>query len=121
MNKTIIALLFTAFFALPFNTIATSSDPFDVTAEGRFDSAFIMWEDMAMDGNAQAQFNLALMYHAGLGVSLNEDIAVSWYHASAENGYMPAQEYLAVGYKEGWFGLPTDNRRAKFWQQQLGY
>jgi TPR repeat protein len=60
-----------------------------------------------------------LLYHSGLGVDLDEAKAVSWYKKSASNGYYKAQEYLAVGYREGWFGLPKDSKKASYWEKQL--
>lgn len=49
--------------------------------------------------------NLGLLYHSGMGVGRDEAKAVQLYHAAAEQGHALAQEYLAAGYAEGWFGL----------------
>ncbi len=86
---------------------------------GDYKSAVDQWRPLAEKGHPIAQFNLALLYHSGLGVDLNEATAVSWYKKSASNGYYKAQEYLAVGYREGWFGLPKDIKQAKFWEKRL--
>ncbi len=86
---------------------------------GDFNSAVQQWGPLAEQGHAIAQFNLALLYHSGLGVDLDEAKAVSWYKKSASNGYYKAQEYLAVGYREGWFGLPKDSKKASYWEKQL--
>lgn len=76
-------------------------------------------EALASNGNAQAQLHLALIYHRGAGVAQNEGVAVEWYHRSAENGNKRAQEFLAIAYKEGWFGLTANNKRANYWNKQL--
>jgi len=86
---------------------------------GDYKMAVHHWEDLAKQGNAIAQFNMALLYHAGLGVEFNEAKAVELYIKSAKSGYHKAQEYLVVGYREGWFGLPKDSRKADYWEQQL--
>lgn len=86
---------------------------------GDYTTALQKWEPLAKQGDPLAQFNLALLYHSGSGVQANEKTAVSWYHKAAENGYYYAQEYLAIGYQEGWFGLPKDAKQAKYWMQRL--
>jgi hypothetical protein len=86
---------------------------------GDYDTAVSKWQPLAQQGDAAAQFNLALMYHRGLGVAHDEARAVSWYQKSAANGYARAQEFLAVAYREGWFGLPRDKAKADYWDQLL--
>ena len=95
------------------------NDGFLAAEGGDFNSAIQQWGPLAEQGHAIAQFNLALLYHSGLGVDLDEAKAVSWYKKSASNGYYKAQEYLAVGYREGWFGLPKDSKKASYWEKQL--
>ncbi|WP_455199853.1 tetratricopeptide repeat protein [Kaarinaea lacus] len=95
------------------------NDGFLAAEGGDFKSAVDQWGPLAEQGHAIAQFNLALLYHGGLGVDLNEATAVSWYKKSASNGYYKAQEYLAVGYREGWFGLPKDPKQAAIWEKRL--
>jgi TPR repeat protein len=86
---------------------------------GDYKRAVVEWQPLASKGNAAAQFNLALMYHRGLGVLLDEKKAVHWYQESASNGYVKAQEFLAAAYREGWFGLEKDLQKAEYWDQQL--
>ena len=86
---------------------------------GDYRTAVSKWQPLAQQGDALAQFNLALMYHSGSGVSADERAAVAWYQKSAENGYAKAQEFLAAAYREGWFGLPRDQHKADYWNQRL--
>lgn len=86
---------------------------------GDYQKAASQWQPLVGKGHAIAQFNMALLYHSGLGVELNEAKAVDLYHQAANNGYYYAQEYLAVGYQEGWFGLPKDKEKADYWNRQL--
>jgi len=82
---------------------------------GDYNTAVMKWQPLAIQGDAMAQFNLALMYHRGLGVGIDEARAVAWYKMSAKNGYIKAQEFLAAAYGEGWFGLPHDQNKASYW------
>lgn len=95
-------------------------DSFDAAAAGQFDKAITIWKKLADAGDPQAQFNLGLMYHGGLGLAQNEAEAVRWYRKAAEGGYSPARVYLVVGYEEGWFGLPQDPQQAYYWRGMLG-
>lgn len=93
-------------------------DALDSARAGDYTQAAAIIKPLAIDGNAQAQFNLALLYHSGEGISQDEVAAVAWYHKAAENGSVGAQEFLAAGYTEGWFGLPRDMKKAKYWDKK---
>jgi len=95
------------------------NDGFIAAESGNYQSALQKWGPLAEQGHAIAQFNLALLYHSGSGISLDEQKAVEWYKKSAQNGYYKAQEYMAVGYREGWFGLPKDSEKAEYWEKKL--
>jgi len=86
---------------------------------GDYAAAVVAWQPLASQGDAAAQFNLALMYHRGLGVAPDEQKAVQWYQKSAANGYTKAQEFLAAAYREGWFGLEKNAQKAEYWSQQV--
>lgn len=88
---------------------------------GDYKTAMQTWGPLAAEGDSAAQFNIALMYHSGLGLPANEAKAVEWYQRSAKNGYEKAQEFLAAAYREGWFGLPRDVEKAAYWDKRLGY
>ncbi len=92
---------------------------FDAASTGDFKEAVTIWESLAAGGDAQAQFNLGLMYHGGLGLPRNEEVAVNLYQKAAEGGYSAAQSYLVVGYEEGWFGLQQDSSKAYYWRGML--
>lgn len=94
------------------------NEGFLAAESGNYDTAMSKWGPLASDGHAIAQFNIALMYHGGLGVPTNEAEAVKWYKKSANNGYHVAQEFLAAAYEEGWFGLQRDQKLAKFWEDK---
>ncbi len=86
---------------------------------GDYETAVAKWLPLANAGDADAQFNMALIYHKGLGVEADEARAVGWYQRAAENGNQQAQGYLSVAYSEGWFGLPRNLRLAQYWKGRL--
>ena len=109
-----------AIFCLPTVSSANSYNTGFIASEsGDYKQAVSQWQPLAEKGHPVAQFNMALLYHSGDGVGRDEGKAVSLYHQSAEQGYDRAQEYLAIGYREGWFGLPRDQKKAGYWQERL--
>ena len=94
-------------------------DAYEAATGEEYVKAAKLWHSLALQGNADAQFNLAMIYHSGAAGPLNEKEAVKWYKKAAENGQSQAQEYLAVGYREGWFGLEKDLTKAEFWDAKL--
>lgn len=94
------------------------NEGFIAAESGNYQTAVSKWGPLASAGHAAAQFNIALMYHGGLGVSPNEAEAVKWYKKSANNGFFAAQEFLSAAYEEGWFGLPQDKNLARFWEEK---
>jgi TPR repeat protein len=95
------------------------ADGFNAALDGDYRTAAIKWTELATGNDGRAQFQLALLYHAGLHVEQDERMAVKLYQSAAENGVPEAQEYLAVGYHYGWFGLPKDDKRAAHWLSRL--
>ena len=51
--------------------------------------------------NAQAQYNLGVMYDEGRGVRQDDAEAVRWYRQAAEQGYAAAQYNLGAMYANG--------------------
>ena len=65
----------------------------------------------AKEGDADSQFNLALMYEQGIGVGKDEKEAVVWYGKAASQGNASAQFNLGVLYENG-RGTEIDFARA---------
>ena len=57
--------------------------------------SFQLIQSKANQGDAQAQFNLALLYYHGLGTPHDSKQAVYWYTKAAEQGHVNAQYSLA--------------------------
>ncbi len=71
----------------------------------------------AEDGHSDSQFNLGLMYEKGIGVSIDEREAVSWYLKAALQGNSNAQYNLAVLYENG-RGSAVDFVKANQWYRK---
>jgi len=71
-------------------------------------------QQMAQDGDPDAQNALGLRYAQGDGVKLNENEAVRWFTQAAEQGNVAAQSKLGSFYYSG-RGVPQDPNRAYFW------
>jgi hypothetical protein len=54
-----------------------------------------LYRKAADQGNADAQFCLAVMYNEGRGVPHDPGQAVSWYRRAAEQGNKPSKAVLA--------------------------
>ena len=112
IRTTIIALV------LAFNAGSTLAQDFQkgVAAyhAGDYVTALQEWRPLAEQGNADAQYNLALMYNNGWGVLQDYAEAAKWYRLAAEQGLAQAQYNLGVKYKNG-EGVLQDNVRAHMW------
>jgi len=69
-------------------------------AEKRGDNkeAYAIYNKLANQGDAIAQFNMGFFNQRGKGTSTDYDAAESWYGRSAQQGYAKAQENLAWMY-----------------------
>jgi uncharacterized protein len=70
-------------------------------------AALQLWQQLATQGNADAQYNLGRMYDRSKGI-LNDDIqAAKWYRMAADQGNAKAQFVLGQWYQWGNHGLPN--------------
>lgn len=84
---------------------------------GNLPLAFKEFRAAAEKGEADCQFNLALMYEKGIGVTKDEKEAVVWYRKSAEQGNSNAQFNLGVLYENG-RGCAVDFAQANQWYRK---
>ena len=68
----------------------------------------------AKNGNAKAQFDLAIMYATGRGVQKNEKIAFNWFHKSARNNNAIAKHYMGLSFLQG-RGVRKEIQLARYW------
>jgi len=81
---------------------------------GDFATALQEWKPLAEAGNADAQYNLGVMYENGQGVPQDYKEAVKWYRLAAEQGHAKAQTNLGLMYEYG-NGVLQDNTMAHMW------
>ncbi len=81
---------------------------------GDYATALKEWRPLAEQGDAEAQYNLGIMYREGHGVLQDDKEAVRWYRLAAEQGYAKAQSSLGLMYANG-RGVPRDYVQAHLW------
>ena len=93
------------------------------TAAGReafknkdYGRAFKEWKAAADAGQAEAQFDLGVLYAQGLGVRRDMTEAARWYRQAADQGNAEAEFALGQMYSRGW-GVPRDQADAMRWLQ----
>ena len=78
--------------------------------------SFQLNQSKANQGDANAQFNLALLYYHGVGTPQDSKQAVYWYTKAAEQGHVNAQYSLGSLYYDGYGEeVPQDSKQAFFW------
>lgn len=80
------------------------------------DTLFLL-QKLAEQGNAAAQYNLAVSYIRGEGIPQNYAKAVGWCRLAAEQGFAKAQYKLGVMYDIG-CGVPKDDVAAVSWYRK---
>ena len=73
--------------------------------------------DLAMRGDAPAQYEVAVRLAEGRGVTRDMKISASWFEKAAKQGLAPAQYRLGSMYEKG-MGVPTDAALAMSWYEK---
>jgi uncharacterized protein len=84
---------------------------------GDFRTALNEWLPVAERGDANAEFNVGLLYATGKGAKQDFRQAAAWYRKAAEQGVGAAQYNLGVMYANG-DGVPRDVHEAVKWLQK---
>jgi hypothetical protein len=74
-------------------------------------------QEAANRGNAEARYNLGVIYEHGDGVLQNWVKAAKWYHLAADQGYAAAQSNLGAMYDKG-EGVPQNYQKALNWYRK---
>lgn len=85
----------------------------DQTAQDKAEAAY-WFTKAANQGNADAQYNLGVMYYNSYGVAQDKTKAVQWYTKAAEQGHAKAQYDLGLMYYIG-DGVAQDEKKAIEW------
>lgn len=89
----------------------------DLNDRGRLAEAFSIYQQLADQDHAKAQFNLGVMYDRGQYVAQDYAQAVVWYQKAAEQGNANAQYNLALKYQMGQ-GIAKDDNQAAYWYRR---
>lgn len=81
---------------------------------GDYATALQLFQSLADQGLAEAQFDLAILYANGQGVAQDYVEAAKWYRLAAEQGVAGAQFNLGLLYEFG-HGIPQDYASAEKW------
>lgn len=76
--------------------------------------ALKIYQSLAAQGNADAEYKLGVMYANGQGVVQNYEEALKWYRSAAAQGHAGAQVNLGAMYVQG-LGVAQDPIRAHMW------
>ncbi|WP_308568434.1 tetratricopeptide repeat protein [uncultured Haemophilus sp.] len=122
--KTLITTAILGFSLTSFHSTAWADTPeqqfqqgFEATTRGDYKTAFKLWLPLAEQGDADAQFNLGVMYDKGRGAKQDDVEAVKWYRQAAEQGNEMAQYNLGVMYTNG-RGVKQDDFEAVKWYRK---
>ena len=80
----------------------------------QLDQLGLSLRERAEQGDADAEFDLGLMYSKGEGVPQDYKEAARWFRAAAEQGDANAQHFLGLSYNRG-EGVPQDFSEAVRW------
>jgi cell division septation protein DedD len=69
---------------------------------GEYDKAILEWRDLALKGNADAQFNMGQAAKMGRGVNADPEAAADWYMRAVRQGHIQASDaYGHLMYSRG--------------------
>lgn len=82
--------------------------------QGNYQIAHEQFTQLALQNNAEAQYNLAFMYFGGEGVPPDDIKAAFWFEQAAKLAHAGAQDTLAYMYLHG-RGVDADRVKAYAW------
>jgi len=97
--------------------VAGFDEGFDAYMRGDYATALKEFRVLAEQGDADAQYNLGLMYDKGHGVAQDYKEAMKWYRKAAEQGDAYAQYYLGFMYRDG-HGVIQDYKEMLKWYRK---
>lgn len=104
--------------ALVAETAATVAEGVAAFDQGNYGAAEAAWLPLAREGNADAQFRLAVLYEQGLAAGgIREEEAFMWYEKAAQRKHREAAFHVGNAYKTG-RGTRHDESLAVYWWQR---
>lgn len=101
---------------------AELEEGFQAFKAGNYEQALRSWLPIAEKDNADAQYNLGILYQKGLGVEKNPKTAFIWYKRASANGHSDAMYNLGIMYNKGRVVYRSPKDAVKWWRKsaQLG-
>ena len=84
---------------------------------GDFVSAYTQFKELAEQGDAEAQYNLAILLKTGKGAMQNPQKAAKWFRKAADQGLAAAQYNLGQMYDDG-IGVEQNYTYAVVWYKK---
>ena len=114
MHKLLVAVAL-LYLSLSAQVLAGPGEDADAAyARGDHAGALKIYQALAAQGLAPAQFNLGVMHDFGQGVAKDPVQAIRWYRAAAAQGHGGAQFNLGGMYFDG-LGVAQDHVRSYVW------
>lgn len=116
MKNTIAALgVLTGLLMVPLGTLQAATPGATVRpSESRIAVVLKHARPLARQGNANAEYNLGVLYDNGYGVARDYQKAMHWYRKAAAQHFARAEHNLGVMYEMG-HGVPKDLKQAGQW------
>ncbi|MEC9345341.1 MAG: tetratricopeptide repeat protein [Pseudomonadota bacterium] len=73
-----------------------AADAFDAAQSGNYTRAMALWLPLAEDGDANAQYNVGVLFDEGLGTGVDHAAARDWWQKAADQGLPVAMHNLAL-------------------------
>lgn len=99
MTKKITFLMTIAFILMSSSSYADNAKGEEAYENGNYQLAFEEFTKAAEQGDADAQYNLGVMYEHGHGVDQSDLKAGEWYQRAADNGHPEAPTALQLLYE----------------------
>jgi TPR repeat protein len=85
--------------------------------KNQYETAFGIFKKLAEAGDSEAQYNLAMLYRAGKGVTKNPEQGAQWFRRAADQGLAEAQFQLGYCYDKG-EGVGQNDQYAFVWYKK---
>jgi TPR repeat protein len=82
--------------------------------KGDYQAAYNEWLPLAELGDAEAQYNIGVLFDEGAGVDQDLAVAADWYRRAGEQGFIDAQTNLGMMYYHAQ-GVERDLEEAAKW------
>jgi len=99
-----------SFSSNPFKSLNNTS-----TIDEKDSKKFQFIYKSALNGDVNAQFDLAMMYGTGTYTEKNSKKAFNWLHKSAFNGHIQAQYLVGISFKQGTDIIISHTGLARYW------